>query len=230
MTILYHYHPDLGTFSGQSDARPCPITGTPLVPGHTTLIAPPPETSGRVRVFHADAWHYVEDHRGTTYWLADGSEHRMDQLGPLPDAALSEAPIQPAYPTFEEARSELLSTLNQALRQLTGTVPALEHASWPTKAAAARAVLDDSAAPHQAEMIAAEAAVRGKAPAQMATLIVERATRYEAVIARTAGLRANLDAALEAVSDPFDYAPILEDGKAQLAALAAEFGTTPTPA
>ncbi|MGJ3523115.1 hypothetical protein ACR4XJ_08765 [Nitratidesulfovibrio sp. D1] len=63
----------------------------------------PPARAGHARVLNArgDAWEYAEDHRGKAGWLADGTQHVMDTLGPLPEGWSETAP----HPSLEEART-----------------------------------------------------------------------------------------------------------------------------
>ena len=172
-------------------------------------------------------------HEKLSDWVAftakDGSE-LWASVYAEPDAvaqlAKAQAQARPTYPTVEDARDAMVAWIDGFLTQIAGVVPAFERASWPSKAEAARAVVAGSARPDQTAMIAAEAEVQGKTNADMAQKIIEKATAYEAVVARAAGLRVNLENALEAETDPLKYDEILKGGEAQAIALAASLGIT----
>lgn len=54
------------------------------IPGHSTLISPPPAKDGHARCFDGTTWSYVEDHRGKpAYSITDRSEYMVSELGPL---------------------------------------------------------------------------------------------------------------------------------------------------
>ncbi|MGR3760877.1 hypothetical protein ACUXV3_12220 [Roseobacteraceae bacterium NS-SX3] len=224
MTPLYHYHPVTGEFSGQSEARPDPRTGNPMVPGNATLQAPPELQEGYARVFTEGAWQLVEDHRGTVIWSADGQEIIVTGLGPLPEGVLTERPVLPLYPTLESAQAAMANWIDGFLQQVSGRVPEFERASWPAKAAAARAIQAGTATGDQTALVLGEADVVGETIEETAALIVENAAPYEVIIGKATGLRRVLNAQLEAAADPLEYEAILEAGRDQALALAADLG------
>lgn len=228
MAKLYNYDSKTGEFLSQTTARPDPIDGTPLVPGNATLIAPPAAKTGKARVFQNGAWSQVDDHRGTAYWLADGTELVVEDLGPKPANALSAKPALPVYSDLEAARAAMVSWIDGFMAQITGKVPDYERASWPTKADAARAFIDGSARPDQTALIAAEASTSNQTNADVANKIAARANAYQTIIGEATGLRITLEAALEAATDPFEYETILANGKVQAATLATAHGITVT--
>ena len=69
-----------------------------IVPGFATLIEPPVAKEGFARVFADGAWSEIEDHRGKTFWTAEGAEQTITELGPLPDGLLTEKPVLPGLP------------------------------------------------------------------------------------------------------------------------------------
>lgn len=90
---IYHYFAGSGEFFTQGLADPSPLEpGVWLVPAYATTVAPPAAPEGKRPVWRDDAWQLVEDHRGLTVWLADGTETVIDQLGPLPEGASTEPP------------------------------------------------------------------------------------------------------------------------------------------
>ena len=109
--LLHHYHPETHEWLGAGEADEDPLEpGRWLVPRFATLDPPPPLAVGEAACFEAGTWITLADHRGATYWLADGSEHTMETLGDLPNGAL-DAPPPPPPPTEEDlaaARRELV--------------------------------------------------------------------------------------------------------------------------
>jgi len=85
------------------------------------------------------------------------------------------------------AHQTMLSTLSQAADVITGPVPQAERDSWPTKEAAARAVLDDSATAQQIAMLDAECAVTGEIRDDLAASILSKADAYGGFAAAIGG-------------------------------------------
>ena len=93
---IYNYHPNTGEYLAQSRADESPLEpGVYLLPAHSTDLAPPQPPDTMVAVFRGGAWHLEEDHRGKTYWLADGSRHTVSAIGPMRADALDKAPPPP---------------------------------------------------------------------------------------------------------------------------------------
>ena len=94
---LYHYHPATGEFLGAGLADESPLEpGEWLIPAHATADAPPVTGANEAALYQGGAWAIVPDHRGTVYWLADGSRHEITALGEAPPlGALSEVPPPP---------------------------------------------------------------------------------------------------------------------------------------
>ncbi|WAR43589.1 DUF4376 domain-containing protein [Methylomonas rapida] len=82
---IYHYHPVTHevTATGVADASPLE-PGVFLVPANATTIQPPSVYANQAAVFNGSAWEVVPDHRSAVYYLADGSEHRIEELGLAP--------------------------------------------------------------------------------------------------------------------------------------------------
>jgi hypothetical protein len=90
---VYNYHPQTGEYLGQSRADESPLEpGAYLMPAHSTDLAPPVPPRHMVAVFRSGRWDAEEDHRGKTYWLADGTRHTVSTIGPMPAEALDKAP------------------------------------------------------------------------------------------------------------------------------------------
>lgn len=224
MPMIYHFHPLTGELSGEGEARLDPVEQKPLLPANATLIAPPEAQNGYARIFGGNAWAQVEDHRGKVLWTAEGEAQEITILGPLPAGLLSEKPVLPAYPDLQKALAAMLGWINEFASTLTAAMPHAEVRSLPVKAAAARALLAGEATVGQTEMLQAEADLTGEALADLAAEIAANADRDDLVNAKISGLRRSLKLQLEAAADPFAYETILEAGKQQALAMAAELG------
>lgn len=160
---------------------------------------------------------------GTFLAHLNGMPYHVIRGDPLfEEAALAgaDAPFEPqpqqAAPDMQElrraARAEAARMIDGACAQITGPVPEYERDSWPTKAAAAEAVLSGTASAEQVAMIAAEAAILGEAPEEVAALVAARAAAWSVVIAEMSARR---QIAAQAINDAADPAAV----EAALAAL-----------
>lgn len=74
-------------------------TRTYLLPPNATFTAPPAPKEGYARIWNGTAWDYIEDNRGTPYWLSsdkyDAPARLMQTLGALPADARLTAPSTP---------------------------------------------------------------------------------------------------------------------------------------
>lgn len=110
----YSYTADTKEFTGIGTARRDPLESEKqgkeifLLPANATFTVPPKQKDGYAAVWNGTAWEYVEDHRGTEYWLAgdtwQSEPHEMKELGALPEGAVLE---RPAKTPEELAREEL---------------------------------------------------------------------------------------------------------------------------
>lgn len=116
-------------------------------------------------------------------------------------------------PSLEEVRAEALARMRawiaEFVGQFTQGVPAAELASWPAKAAAARAFL---ATGIEQSLISAEAAVTGEPADRLAKRIASKAEAYEHIIARVTGLRRATEAAVTTAETPAEIQAALEKG------------------
>lgn len=127
---LYLYDPKTKELVGQRDATTRPGgKGYVLQGTFATPVAPPDDIpDGYAARWTGEDWELVEDHRqkmdeqgrkhgGTPYWLPDegdnwqSPERYMEELGPLPDGAVTTRPEKPA-PTLEEAKAAKLAEIN----------------------------------------------------------------------------------------------------------------------
>lgn len=121
------------------------------------------------------------------------------------------------------AQTDGLAAVARALdafaETLTGCVPNSEMLSWPTKEAAARAYIANSADPAQIALLSGEATVMGEPLADLAASIVERADAYRPATALIAGLRRKHGAAIKAATDAAAVSAVLDTLASELAAL-----------
>jgi hypothetical protein len=104
MPNIHIYHrPTREYLRTEGWTRPEPWVALPSYAVAADAAPLPPARAGHARVLNAqgDAWEYAEDHRGKAGWLADGTPHVVDTLGPLPDGWSETEP----HPSLEEART-----------------------------------------------------------------------------------------------------------------------------
>lgn len=95
-----HYFDNNGYYTYSGYANPdnaCPLTATRTAPE---------KKDGKHPKWNGEAWGYVQDKRGTKYYLPDGSEHEITEVeGQLPDGASLTKP-EPEPPTVEELTAQ----------------------------------------------------------------------------------------------------------------------------
>lgn len=131
MTTLYTFDAKTREFK---DSRPAAIVGGKEITktAYATVVAPPEDIpEGYVARWTGTEWETVEDHRqhtdehgvkqgGTPYWLpAEGDDwtsqaRYMEDLGPLPEGAVTVKPEKP----FETVKEEKLAELNSGLMSM----------------------------------------------------------------------------------------------------------------
>jgi hypothetical protein len=202
MNTAYSYHPKTGEILGEVQYRSDPLDGTAPPPANATIKAPPRTGDYEVAIWADDAWTIKPDHRGTEYWLADGSHHTIIAIGEVPpEDALDAAPPKPR----EDQRKTALARIDQEhaiyLVALTGDATVAERDTWRVKEEAARAFEAGTATPGQTAMLAAEAQCAGITEAELAATIIAKADAFLTLIGLAAGLRAKGRAAIMAATD-----------------------------
>lgn len=161
---LYLYDPKTKEIVGQRDATTRPGgKGYVLQGTFATPVAPPDIPEGYAARWTGEDWEVVEDHRqkvdaqgrkygGTPYWLpAEGDtwqspERYMEELGPLPDGAVTTKPEKPA-PTLEEAKAAKLAEINREcdviLQQAVAGYPETEQQTFYKQDAESAAYLEN---------------------------------------------------------------------------------------
>lgn len=177
------------------------------------------ETGG----FYSDAVH------GAEMIPADAIEVPDDQHAALVAAAGSGAEIavvdgvvisRPRVVAVADARrfaqARLARAVRDALATFTAGVPTEEVASWASKEAEARGMMDGDAGP----MIAVEAELTGEDPLDLAALVIARADVYRQVVSRAAGLRRKFGARISGAVTVSEIDEALEDALVALSGLA----------
>ena len=131
-----------GYFVGVTQASESPLEpGVFLIPGGCKAVAPPAVSANQAARFADGAWTVVPDFNGTTYWLADGTQHTMSERGiDLPaDALLAEPPAPPppipTVVTMRQARlamldAGILTSVRDALAAMTGITGEAARIEW----------------------------------------------------------------------------------------------------
>ena len=233
--LIHSYDPASGELLGSSPAQMNPVRpSSPLVPAHATAIAPPPAGQGRVAVFRAGAWSLVADLRGRAYWTADGAEHVMATLGPLPAGAILEPrpsaahrwtgsawAIPPEWPERAAARAAVVRAIEDFEVRVTGARSWGERVSWRDQEPAARAVLAGEADAPGVSLLEAIRAVTGEELEELARRVVDNAELFRRLVGPLVGYRQAIFAAIDAAADLEQVEDVTRDGLAQIAAFAA---------
>jgi hypothetical protein len=101
---IYNYHPITGEYLSESEAEKDQLDKNNwLIPAHATDKKPPKQKKGHALVFKNNQWQNAIDHRGWQYWLEDGSEHVISNIGEeLPEGATTEKPVVEPKPLTNE--------------------------------------------------------------------------------------------------------------------------------
>lgn len=104
-----HYFDANGYFTYSGYANPdnaCPLTATRTAPE---------QREGYHPKWNGEAWDYVQDMRGTKFYISDGSEHEITEIeGQLPEGASLIKPEPPA-PTEVELTKQRIAEIQQQL-------------------------------------------------------------------------------------------------------------------
>ena len=119
------------------------------------------------------------------------------------------------------ARRRMVAWIDRLTQQLRADIPRDEVASWPAKAAEARAFL---ASGTPAPMLEVEASIVGVDVADLADTIAARAAQYETVVGTVAGIRRTTAAAIDAATTSEDVETALSMALAKAITAAHEAG------
>ena len=199
---FYHYNPQSGEYLGEDTAQESPLEeDVYLVPAHATTTEPPEGELGKARIFQDDAWSLIDDQRGVQYWLADGTQHVITELGEVkPDNALDSAPP----PTLEEvkaqANAEVVALFTTTRAEVSGSTDSNKLAGWADKAQRAQRVIAEQGTALDTEILQMECDARGhdETPEELAITQAMKAERLAKCIAMLDGMEA---AALNTLSE-----------------------------
>ena len=124
---VYLYDEDTGEYLHPLSCQPNPKhPGEFLIPpGNTLAIKPPEATENQKAVVNQSKtdWQLLPDFRGTEYWLPDGSQHEITELGvDLPEDALDEPPPPSAEELEQQAYLQWKAERQAAVDAITVTV------------------------------------------------------------------------------------------------------------
>ncbi len=121
-----------------------------------------------------------------------------------------------------QARSNVDEQFDLIMRKQTGNASVEERDTWKTKEEASRAILDDSATPAQAQMIALEAQFRGVEPAALAQNVVAKSDGFKILIGMAAGIKAKAHAAIDAATSEAELIAAGDAARADIAGALAQ--------
>jgi hypothetical protein len=115
--IVYGYD-EKGVFIGELVPDENPLKkGSFLLPKNATETKPPLFGENEKPVFNGLDWELKPDFVGVKYWLADGSEHEVLNVGELlPVEALKEKPF--ALDRIKEIKARLIEIDSESIRPL----------------------------------------------------------------------------------------------------------------
>lgn len=151
--LYYSYKEKTKEYAGTGTAQPDPLESKKqgrhvfLLPANATFAAPPAEKDGFEIVWNGTAWEYVEDNRGTEYWLAGDTwqtpAREMKELGKLPDGAVLARPKKPLSVLRDEKKKEAEYALTVKLAEITPYYPTDEKVSFAKQEEEAKKYLAD---------------------------------------------------------------------------------------
>lgn len=230
MTTIHHYDPETGAYHFSELAEPNPRRpAEPLVPAHATTVAPPAAGAGRIAAFRDGRWSLVPDLRGHRYWSADGAEHTVTALGPLPAGAVLEAPPSPAHrwdgtawavpprwPSQAAAKRAVVAAVEAVEDSVVGLRSWGERQSWRDQEPAARAVLAGAPDHEGALVLDGIRGVTGEEREELAQLVVEAADLFRRLTGPLVGYRRAIHAAIDAAADLREVEEVTLDGLEQI--------------
>jgi hypothetical protein len=119
------------------------------------------------------------------------------------------------------AKRQMVAWIDRLTDQLRADIPRDEVASWPSKSAEAKAVIEGATV---APILQVEADLVGSSLREVAETIVARTAFYETVVGAVAGIRRNTVAAIDAATDAEGVALALDEALATASAKATELG------
>lgn len=188
-TTMYTFDLRTGALTG---SRPAQVVGGKelTICAGATPVAPPTDIpTGHAACWTGSAWEVVEDHRqhmdskgtkigGTPYWQpAEGDDWQSpprytEELGPLPDGAVTERPAKPLTVLKAEKEREITAACDAAI---------VASLTMPTSA------------PSSAEVAVAAASLAGIDPDGPDTLLALHTARRDELLATVAAAKSPTD-------------------------------------
>lgn len=220
-----------------SNGDPVTITalGDPSKRGFTD-VQPPEQAPGQVVAFDNGVWEQVPDHRGETWFTAEGVPVRIAALGDPAELGMTQ--IRPDTRTDDEklvssraaAQIQLIAILNAAVAPIENAYPDSERLSWTLKAQQATALMAkpaDERSPADAPMLWTECTAQfgplNEAPllermAELATRVLGKATGFVSMAAAIAGFRSKYQAAITAATSPAEVDALMQTAAEEITA------------
>ena len=156
------------------------------------------------------------------YLALMGAQANGQRIGPGRNGMPMAAPVAPPSIGAQQAvaHAALIDWIERFLLRFTAGTPAVEIASWPTKAIAADAHL----AGKPQDIILGEALLTGENPDALAAIIQGKSRLYIAIIARMTGLRRMATKMILAATTQQEVAAALDDALATAHQLVADLG------
>lgn len=129
------------------------------------------------------------------------------------------------FPNPDVAKQALVDWATRAANAITGPVPTAEQIAWPTKEAAARAVVAGKGTEDQIAMIGAEASFTGETVPELCAKIIKRADLFRSVVAAISGIRRSAAKQIDE-AEAADFERILISARIIAQQAAAELGVT----
>lgn len=169
----------------------CPLNATREVPE---------QREGYHPKWNGEAWEYVQDMRGTKYYMSDGSQHEFLEIEEqLPEGASLQKP-EPPKPTLTEARAtkqrQIAAAHDAFLKAQSVEYSEMERQTWDSQRTESQALLADPQA--AAPLVRAIANARGMDVIEMARRIQENTQAWSVLAGHATGQRLKYQDALEA--------------------------------
>lgn len=119
----------------------------------------------------------------------------------------------------DAARAAVLAAIARVEDVLTSGVPLAEKLSWPSKEAAARAVVAGNGSALDVSLLAGESALTGETVEELAARILASADAYRFAVSRMAGIRRGAEARIAAAARPADMEQAVAWAEAACAAI-----------
>ena len=137
--------------------------------------------------------------------------------------------VPPFYAPAAEASAAMVVWIDRLTGVVQDTYPDVVRGGWPAEEAMAEAYLAGLASDAQRATLQADADAKGRTMADHAGRIRENARVFREIAEQSRRLWLATDAALDAATDPDQYAAILASASAQGATLAATYGLAVPP-